>query len=431
MEVFVVVACKVCIRALTVAFAALALIGCMDASLVETGSAPASISIQAAPPTIRDLGLRVSGPGMPTFQTTIRVGSDAAVFQVPVGPARRFELRARLNQVGSSQLNESVWYDGRRQVPVPPSGAFIPLRLSLRSTLLVPDTVSGGRLLEIPELGGTDAAIDAASRWSNFVPGVSDIAVGPRGNLYAVADIQITGGLFDAPSTTAFGPAALSSDAVFDRLAVDPENPRVYAYSAATDAIWAVQAGTGTAQELTQISSVLGNSRTTFGRVQALAVDPNGFLYVAQSHRIGKFDPATEALVAGYDATPLNIADIMIRDDGLYVLVNSERTSGGNPTNVTTSPSVLRVLPDMSSVVESFGSTVSPSEGVRGSFFGPLRFIAENNRNITVADSDGTVARLVQFRNLDGDGWKEYGQLVDDPGSPLPGEMQFASYQWD
>ena len=407
------------------------LAGCMDASLVDSGSAPASIMIQAVPPTVRDLGLRVSGPGMPSVAKGIPIGTDALVLEVPVGPARWFELRARLNQVGSSQLNESVWYGGRRQAPVPPSGAFIPLKLSLRSTLLVPDTVGTGRLLEVPELVGTDAAIDAASTWDTSIPAVSDIAVGPRGNLYAVADMQGTGALFDAPSTTAFGSAPLSSDAVFDRLAVDLENPRVYAYSAATDAIWAVQAGTGTAQELTQISSVLGNSRTTFGRVQALAVDPNGFLYVAQSHRIGKFNPATEALVAGYDATPLNIADIMIRDDGLYVLVNSERISGGNPINVATRPSVLRVLPDMNSVAESFGSTVSPSAGVRGSFFGPLRFIAENNPDIAVADSDGTVARLVQFRNLDGDGWREYGQLVDDPGSPLPGEMEFASYQWD
>ncbi len=89
----------------------------------------------------------------------------------------------------------------------------------------------------------------------------------------------------------------------------------------------------------------------------------------------------------------------------MYLLINSEREFDGEVfQNVATDVAVVRLSPKLGSIVESFETPINPTQGTQGSFFGPLKLVGQHNREITVTDSNGSVTRNVQFRNLDGDG---------------------------
>ena len=93
----------------------------------------------------------------------------------------------------------------------------------------------------------------------------------------------------------------------------------------------------------------------------------------------------------------------------MYLLINSEREFEVEVfQNVPADVAVLRLLRNLGSTVESSGTSINPTQGTQGSFFGPLKFVGEHNREITATDSNGPVTRNVQFRNLDGDGWREF-----------------------
>lgn len=424
---------------LVATFLAITMTGCMDASLVDSGSAPATLSIQAVPPTVRELGLRVSGPGMPTFTRSIPVGAEALVFELPVGPARRFELLARLNVVGTEQLNPSVRYGARKQVPVAPGGVLVPLPLQLQSSIIISDQTADpqgqlgdSRIIEIPSLDAPDAQVLSESTWDNYEIGAVDTAIDGLGRIYGIGGDSPAGQIYRFPELTqTLDAVVLGTSSGFRAFTVNEGTGRVFAARTGgqqlQNQVFAISPSGAEVQ-----LSLQGGLDISFGAVQGLDVGPGGNLFVAQSNRVGRFDLQTGALLNGFDARPYNIADIMVRPEGVYLLINSERQFDGEVfQNVATDVAVVRLPPNLGSIVESFGNGVAPAEGAVGDFFGPLKFVAEHNREITVADSNGIVTRIVQFRNLDGDGWREFGSHVDDPGTPLPGEMQFAPYLWD
>lgn len=408
-------------------FAGLLLTSCMDASLVSDGSAPASISIQSAPATIRDLGLRVSGPGMPTVAKTVPIGADALVFGVPVGPARRFELIARLNRVTTDQLNQNVWYDARRQLPVPPGGTLVDLPLFIRSTILVPDinfSGTGTRLVAIEDLVGPDAVI-TSEKWTElpfddparYQP--SDVAVDARGGIYVA--FRATGGVVRVPDVGSFNPQQIRASGGILSMAIDRERGRLFV-SELSD-VYAMALNGSNERSLDLFDSL---SPGVNGYFQGVAVDPAGMLYVAQSARISRVDPQTSEILATRSTAPYDLSDVMVRPDGVYALVHSRNQQGGQAD-----VGIVRLNFALSEITGTYGTGVDPAEGVPGKFFGPRRFIAETNRKITVADTDGaSVARIVQIDDLSGAGWRAYGQADDGQGSGLAGEFTFVGYTW-
>ena len=93
-----------------------ATVGCIDASLSQSGNAPASISIQDAPSTLGDIDLTISGPGMSDINETIGRDTDAVVIEVPVGPDREFDATGFLNG------DITAFYQGLSSVGVGTSG---------------------------------------------------------------------------------------------------------------------------------------------------------------------------------------------------------------------------------------------------------------------------------------------------------------------
>jgi hypothetical protein len=96
----------------------------------------------------------------------------------------------------------------------------------------------------------------------------------------------------------------------------------------------------------------------------------------------------------------------------VYLLINSEREFDGEVfQNVPADVAMLRLPPNRGSIVESFETPINPTQGTQGSFFGPLKLVGQHNREITVTDSNGSLTRIVQFRNLDGDGRRELREV--------------------
>ena len=92
---------------------------------------------------------------------------------------------------------------------------------------------------------------------------------------------------------------------------------------------------------------------------------------------------------------------------------------------------IVRFNFSLTKITGTYGTGVAPAENTPGSFFGPRRFLAETNREITIADTDGsTVARIVQIEDLSGTGWREYGQADGGANNGLAGEFEFVGYTW-
>lgn len=384
---------------------------CMDASLVSEPSAGVGISIQAAPSTLKTLRLRVSGPGMVSRSATLPIGADAVVLPIPIGPARRFELLGELHAVGNPGLdNPSVFYASRQQAPIVPGGTQVNLNLTLRSRILIPDSL-GERLGEVPDLEGTLSEIDAewisGDRITNTIP--YDVDFGSAGAIYFVSDAGVERAISLASAPTLVVDAGNLN---LRHIAIDRINDRLYIANSNTVA----GAPIGAAPQPLPLTNGLNVAQ--YGAVQGIAVAPDGTLFVAQSTRVGRFDPASSTPIASVGVAPLNVADVVARSDGVYILINSRDNTSYNPAGIA----IARLGPNLENVLESYGSTVNGQEGVPGSFLGPVRFLSTANQEITVADSDGGVSRIVQVRNVDGDGWREF-QSAQDP-------FGFAPYAW-
>jgi dipeptidyl aminopeptidase/acylaminoacyl peptidase len=78
----------------TVLIAAMLFVGCMDASLQQTGSAQTAISIQQAPAGVAEIQLTISGPGMSRISRTLTPSTDTVILEIPIGPDRVFEASA-------------------------------------------------------------------------------------------------------------------------------------------------------------------------------------------------------------------------------------------------------------------------------------------------------------------------------------------------
>ena len=411
---------------LTAAFA-IGLSGCMDASLVDNGTAPASITIQAVPPTLRELGLRVSGPGMRTVAKSVPVGADALMFEVPVGPARRFELRAQLNRVGTGVLNESVRYTALWEGPLPPNGAMVALSPRIETVLLIPDrnapSENVGRIVAVDNLLGTDATITSGKwRSASFdfpkLQNPVDVDIGPAGGIYVAFDSV---GIARIPDVDNLAYSQVRPAGDVNAIAIDRERSRLFV--AEDDEVYARPlSGSGAGASLGLSSSV---DPETHGHFQGVAVDPFGMLYVAQSARISRVDPVSGEVLATRNVAPRNVSDIMVRPHGVFVLVHSRNENDGLATDV-----VIRFSPNLQTVLGTYGTGVDPAEGEPGSFFGALQFIAPWNDQITIADTDGSsVARIVQIDDISGSGWREYGAYNEELDG-TDGEFNFVDYAW-
>ena len=394
---------------------ALALAGCMDASLVQSGSGPASISIMDAPTTLGDLDLNVSGPAMGDINLSVTRDTDALVLEVPTGPDRRFDL------VGFLNGDTTAFYQGLRTVGIGPEGVQVSLPMNLRSKIIIPDS-GYGLVVRIDTLPTGD------SSWNTFNIGTlndaKDVDVDADGFVYIAGD--------EVARTPAIGTAATTLPVPvlgtgFTSIAVDSD--REFLYTAGERRIIRSRLdGTNAVSPWVSAGDLFDYAADPFRDyiIQGIAVDEDGYIYVAQAPGVSKVDPNSRNVLAqfsvpGYAEGDDGLSDVMVRPDGVFAL---------NVNSATPSTVIYRLQPTDLTVIDSYGRTTTSSAAADevGEFYYPLRFLATLNKRITIGESDGNGfghARLVSLDDLSGNGWQTYGTAAS--GAEV-GAFRFYTY---
>jgi hypothetical protein len=275
---------RIAFTALTIA-TIVVLGGCMDASLSQSGNAPASISIQDAPSTLGDIDLTISGPGMSDINESISRDTDAVVIEVPVGPDREFDATGFLNG------DITAFYQGLSRVGVGASGVQVGLPMALRSRIVIPDS-GVGVISQIESL----STGDSTAVFDSFFSSPRDVDFDQSGRMYiAGSDITRSDGISGANQITLAG----LSDGGFRSVAIDRPRDLLYASSDAS----VTKANLDGSDELFPFvtrDDLITPTSLSYFNIQGIAVDDDGYLYVAQAPGVSKVHPDTGAVMAEF-----------------------------------------------------------------------------------------------------------------------------------
>lgn len=390
---------------------AVSLVGCMDASLSQSSNAPTSISIQDAPSTLGDIDLTISGPGMSDISETVTRGTDAIIIDVPVGPEREFEAVGFLNE------DITAFYQGLSRVGVGAAGLQVGLPMRLRSRIVIPDG-SVGVISQIDSL----STGDSSAVFDSFFFGVRDVDFDRSGRMYLAASSDVTrSDGISGNNQVALGLGGGS----FRSVAIDRARGLLFA-SSDFNVTKANLDGTDEVFPLVTENDLITPSSLSYFIIQGIAVDRDGYLYVAQSPGVSKVDPDTGAVLAqflipGHTEGTDGVSDVRIWNDTVLVL---------NRDTASANAALYQLDLALETVIDSYGRTTTPADQ-KGEFIGPLRFLATLNRKITIAErSAAPDARLVSIEGMSGTGWETYGTYGTGGSSSIPGEFTFYSYSF-
>ena len=396
------------LAALAIALTVL-LTGCMDASLSQSGNAPASISVQDAPSAIPEIDLSITGGGT-NISETIGPGTDALVFELPVGEEHEVSI-------------DATNFIGRRSFILPPGGAQVDVQMLEK--LFVPDELNE-RVVQLDDVSGSNWTEDIAVGGSFGRP--TDVELGPNGRIYVAASGDGVSALIldsiDDTAPTTFDNVGLGG---IQAVGIDGQNGFLYT------------GGTGPFLERRDLSG--GNATDLSGFVSeeffdgdgiwGLAVDEEGYVYASGLNNgdpgyptVVKLDPASGEVSWRWPrpedvfvpfAEVDSFLDLRPGAEQIDVLYNDGRLFVANPGGKD-GYFIVQLDPGTGEIVDHFGSYADdPTNPGVGEFGGPRRFIATGNRRITVADKDffdaafNVETRLVSFTSMNGDGWETYG----------------------
>jgi DNA-binding beta-propeller fold protein YncE len=394
---------RIAFTALTIGFIVL-LGGCMDASLSQSGSAPASISIQDAPSAIPVIDLSITGGGA-NISETVGPGTDALVFELPVGQEHEVTI-------------DTTNFIGRESFTLPPGGAQVDVQMLEK--LLVPDNTRG-EVISIDGMGGN--GWNAVSIAGVLEP--SDVEIGPEGRVYVVnrfAAALVRLDALDATPVTLIDDTDPQVDGQFSSLAIDDANRLIYVLGGDSDGVAVLlklafdgsivdfYAGEPPVSDLIDF----GFSGNNF---PGIAAGPDGAVFIAAAvtgdpatFSVKRFNPSSDTTEwvteIPSSSTFRFTGDVTYNGNTLYV-ANALGPDGYK---------IVALDPATGEIVDHFGSyPADPENPSSGDFYAPRRFVAVGNRKITVIDEEELYPdlrghRLVQFNpGLGGSGWSTYG----------------------
>ncbi len=394
---------RIAFTALTIA-TIVVLGGCMDASLSQSGNAPASISIQDAPDAIPDVGISITGGGV-NISETVGPGTDALVFELPVGQEHEVTI-------------DTTNFIGRKSFVLPPGGAQVDVQMLEK--LFIPD-VSTERVVQIPDIRGDGWRTEP----DLFQP--YDVEVGPDGRLYVINNDSASGNtvlIFSDLSEGSTGDLIPGVESAFYRaLASDSERGIIY-YTAhdGTDTPFLLESRNLNGD----LSGTYSDLVSDFASVWGLAVGENGDVYVSGTKVVvetsrpvvrrfspdSAFDPVDRIIGPDVPSDSEPEVDVTYNNGKLYVT---------NPSGAQ-SNKIVQLDAKTLEPVGSFGSVpADPADPQPGELYGPRRFVSTGNPLITVIDESSTSLhdRLVQFAP-DRSSWRTYGTTGTGQG-----EFQF------
>jgi hypothetical protein len=382
----------------------------MDASLSQSGTAPATISIKDAPSGIEALDIEISG-GTDVARTVTR-DTEALIFELPVGEEHTIDIDSN-NFLGSESF--TVARNGI-QISVP-----------MQEKIFIPDRANN-RLVMIDDMAGTD--------WSErSVSSIRDAEVGPDGRVYAAGDdgnpfVRAFDSIDDPAPADIVPDIPDITDDTLNAIGVDWEQGYVY-YGGTI-----IPGGDSDFGFLRQVT-LSGGSERTFdslvssgpshldsGGLWGISVGDSGDIYVAGGQYdptagpsgltaalAVRIDPETDSVVWVSDTLPIDAstsanAGILFKAGSVYV-TNRSGIDGYR---------IVQLDAQTGAISGHFGSEPADSSNPRrGEFYGPSRFVAVNRSNIYVIDEGGSLDsspdhRIVSFEpGTDASGWRAFG----------------------
>ena len=384
--------------------------GCMPPGPGSGGSVFPSLAPRGFPANPTSIELIVSAPDMETMSRTIDSGESSISLEVPAGAAREFSLTAS---------NVSVTTSGSTVADLPAGAAVeISIPLHLRETRIVVPDAFNNRIVQIDDMTGTGwntllySDIGLAD-WE-FEP--AEVDFDNSGRLYAALTGELQGVIvldsIDASSYEMFVPGSVTEGTVDyytkQVIAVDRNRDLLYIPAEAdTDGnlvyelfvlAFSTDGGAGL-QSAYDLSSDTGT--LTLSDIFAMGVDSSGHLYLIGSpdgsviYKLDLSQPAGSRVVDSVSFSDFNPADMMVKDDKLYV--------GGTYSVVAGGP-IRRYDLDLNQE----GSDITGKADATDPFFGVAAFLQHPGGGFLVADTDGEVSRLVAFDDFTTSGWSTF-----------------------
>jgi hypothetical protein len=373
----------------------LILSGC-SLSLLNGGTARTSIGISMKQPAapITSAVLVVTGPGMNPITRTISMTAADTALEVPAGEDRIF--RVLVNTV-------SVTFLGETSVDLAAGDeTVVTVQPKLSSTQIIIPDFYNNRVVQIADMSGTGWRTRTWSQLgfgNNFEFQPVDIDFDAEGRIY-VANDNSSAGIVRFPDINAGSHEVITTGIPANALAIDRSNDILYFTHRYQNDIYRVDLN-GPGPPYTEAAlNITGEAAVSFVRSLGLAVDSQGFLYVANTNEqnIFKYDPngvTPNKVVGTYSGnigSPYEGFDVMVKEPYVYV-ANTDAPNGY----------AIQKLDKNMGFIDAFGSVLP------GEFLGPRRFLAILNKRIYLIDEEFSDDRLVSFDSSSFGGWATYG----------------------
>jgi len=411
---------------------------------IKLGSSGSERSLlDSSPPTgvnITSYTITVTGAGMEPIQETVTADVPFISLLVPAGDDRRFTIEAQLAPNPAIHLLSFI---GRETASLKPGSInFLTFKMVAGATkLIIPDYLNN-RLIQTSDISFPESPIETGT--FGFAVGTLapiDIDISAEGKIFVASCLS------GSPETgvIAFGDdingtnLVLIDAAYVTAIAIDRENNILYfsTYDGTTATLNKCSLPYNPLDPPTPLENsvvVIGETEPRDFSVVGMDVDPwSGTLYLAAVAfdeegqplpLIIHYDPSVQIPDATNPGRVIHYAihtdfrliyDVVVKDEAVFV-------ANAVPADVDELPPILKFNKNLS-YAESYGR-ISDQEIVAvwqiiesfeaGDFYGPKRFIAKGNADLTIIDDSAAYDKIVSLdQRLDDSSWKTYPTLTN------------------
>ncbi len=373
------------------------LTACGNPSMIPVTVVP-EIHVKALPAYITSVEFTVTGPGMEPLSASYDSLPDSINLAIPPGEDRYFELLVYVD--GLLGLTPAISFKGSATVDLTPGDVVVELTMRLDSTKLVVPDYQNKCIIQFDDISGAgELSLVGNDAWgigwaANFYP--YDIDFDNQGRIYIANYNAAPGFGWVIRVDNIFGTNSLlfiDAGTSIVALTVDRNNDYLY-YSSGSD-LWRVNLdGTG---EVSLGMDVM------LPPIKGMSVDEEGILYIAEGtalavYSIHRYDPVSQIVTATYSSGDLNQPwDTLVKGDYVYV---ANRDGADNWK-------IIRLNKDLTAPL-GYGLDAGAADLGPDYFYGPRRFVAVLNGEITIIDDREMTAlldKLVSIVDITGANW--------------------------
>ena len=372
------------------------LTACGNPSMIPVTVVP-EIHVKALPAYITSVEFTVTGPGMEPLSASYDSLPDSINLAIPPGEDRYFELLVYVD--GLLGLTPAISFKGSATVDLTPGDVVVELTMRLDSTKLVVPDFQNNRIIQFDDISGAgELSLVGNDAWgigwaANFYP--YDVDFDDQGGIYIANNFASTdfGRVIRVDNILGTNHRLFNDKGTgIVALTVDRNNDYLY-YSSGTE-LWRVNLdGTGEVLlDITGITSIMG-----------MSVDEEGILYIADDTALAadfirRYDPVEESVKDTYSTGDLAQPwDTLVKGDYVYV---ANRDGADNWK-------IIRLNKDLTAPL-GYGLDAGAADLGPDYFYGPRRFVAVLNGEITIIDDREMTAlldKLVSIVDITGANW--------------------------